>query len=442
MKYQPYTLKNFRSIPQLQKLSDEQIRAIEVVGTVLPFKANNYVVENLINWDKVPCDPIFILNFPQKDMLLPEDYIRIDKLLSDGASPEEIHLASNEIRMKLNPHPAGQLQHNVPTWHGQRLDGMQHKYRETVVFFPSHGQTCHAYCTFCFRWPQFTGMEHLKFASREIQVLVEYIADNPEITDVLFTGGDPLTMKAKVLGGYVRPLLEANLPHLRHIRIGSKVLSYWPYRFLTDDDSEELLDLFREVRRAGKHLAFMAHFSHPAELGGPIVKEAIGRILDAGAIIRTQSPILRHINDSPEVWAEMWRKQVTLNCIPYYMFVARNTGAQQYFSIPLEKTWDIFRKAYQQVSGICRTVRGPMMSCFPGKVQILGIAKLKRRKFFVLRMIQGRNPDWTDRPFFAAYDKNASWYNDLKPASGEGKFFYQNELDLFMRNNGETGSEN
>ena len=107
MKYQPYTLKNFREIPQLKKLPDEQIRAIEVVGSVLPFKTNNYVVENLIDWGKVPHDPMFILNFPQKDMLLPEDYCRIDRLRSDGASPEAVSLAANEIRMKLNPHPRG-----------------------------------------------------------------------------------------------------------------------------------------------------------------------------------------------------------------------------------------------------------------------------------------------------------------------------------------------
>ena len=321
------------------------------------------------------------------------------------------------------------------------MDGVQHKYRETVVFFPSHGQTCHAYCTFCFRWPQFTGMEHLKFASRETQLLVEYIADNPEITDVLFTGGDPLTMKANILKNYITPLLEANLPHLRHIRIGSKALSYWPYRFLTDDDSAELLDLFREVRRAGKHLAFMAHFNHPAELEGPIVKEAIGRILETGAVIRTQSPILRHINDSPDVWAEMWRRQVALNCIPYYMFVARNTGAQQYFSVPLEHTWNIFRKAYQQISGICRTVRGPIMSCFPGKIQILGVAEVPREKLFVLRMIQGRNPDWADRPFFAEYDEDAVWHTDLKPAFGDAKFFYQDQLDLMTSDNGDADTD-
>jgi L-lysine 2,3-aminomutase len=161
---------------------------------------------------------------------------------------------------------------------------------------------------FCFRWPQFVGMEDHKFASKEAELLVKYVQDNSEVTDVLFTGGDPLIMKTKHLETYIRPLLEANIPNLRHIRIGSKALAYWPYRFITDDDADDLLSLFEDVRRAGKHLAFMAHFNHPAELKNEAVAEAIKRILKTGAVIRTQSPILKHINDSSEIWAEMLKK--------------------------------------------------------------------------------------------------------------------------------------
>jgi KamA family protein len=435
MKYKLYTASNFKTIPQIHRLTDEQIRAIEIVSSVLPFKTNNYVIDNLIDWSRVPYDPMFILTFPQKGMLLPEHYWQMEKLLEGGASKMEIKAAADRIRLQLNPHPAGQKDHNVPVWQGQRLNGFQHKYRETVVFFPSHGQTCHAYCTFCFRWPQFTGMEDLKFASKEANLLVDYVSANPEVTDVLFTGGDPMTMKAAVLATYIRPLLEAGIPHLRHIRIGSKSLAYWPYRFITDEDSDEILTLFKDVREAGKHLAFMAHFNHPAELEGPAVKEAIRKIQDTGAVIRTQSPLLRHINDSPEMWAEMWRRQVSLNCIPYYMFIARDTGAQHYFSVPLERAWQIFRQAYQKVSGICRTVRGPVMSCLPGKVQVLGVAEILNQKVFSLRMIQGRNPDWAAKPFFAEYNEKAVWFSDLNPAFGEDRFFFQNELDAILNKN-------
>ena len=432
MKYKSYMLHNFRNIPQMKAISSEILEAVEIVGSVLPFKTNNYVVDNLIDWNNIPNDPIFTLTFPQKDMLLPSHYGTMEHVIKSGSDKQKIKDAANEIRLLLNPHPAGQLDHNVPMVDGEKLFGMQHKYRETVLFFPSQGQTCHAYCTFCFRWPQFVGMDNLKFASKEAEHLVKYVQEHKEVTDVLFTGGDPLIMKTKHLESYIHPLLDANIKNLRNIRIGTKALGYWPYRFLTDDDADDLLRLFSDVKKAGKHLSFMAHFNHPVELEGDAVANAIKRILETGTVIRTQSPVLRHINNDPNIWANMWKKQVELGCIPYYMFLARNTGAQHYFSIPLVNAWHLFREAYQSVSGICRTVRGPSMSCLPGKVQLLGISEIKNEKVMVFRMIQGRNPDWAARPFFAEYDKKAIWYTDLKPGFGEEKFFFTDELNSFV----------
>lgn len=435
MTYKSYMLHNYKSIPQVANLSDDLIEAIDVVGSVLPFKTNNYVVENLIDWKKVPDDPIFTLTFPRKNMLREHHYIIIKNAISNGVSKSEIKEAANKIRLELNPQPAGQLDHNVPQMNGEKVFGMQHKYRETILFFPGQGQTCHAYCTFCFRWPQFVGMDELKFASKQAEILSEYISQNHEVTDVLFTGGDPLIMKTKILETYIRPLLESNLKHLRHIRIGTKALAYWPFRFLTDDDADDLLRLFSDVKKAGKHLAFMAHFNHPVELKPPAVKQAIDRILKTGAVIRTQSPVLKHINDSPKLWAEMWQKQVALGCIPYYMFVARNTGADHYFSLPLVNVWKLFREAYQSVSGICRSVRGPSMSCLPGKMQILGVNEIGDETVFTMRFIQGRGSDWVAKSFFTRFDENATWYTDLKPAFGEDKFFFTDELNNILKPN-------
>ena len=433
MNYKSYMLHNYKTLPQVANLPKDLIEAIDVVGSVLPFKTNNYVVENLIDWDNIPNDPIFTLTFPRKEMLRPHHYEKIKKAIKNGASKNEIKKVADEIRLELNPHPAGQLDHNVPQMDGEKVFGMQHKYRETVLFFPGQGQTCHAYCTFCFRWPQFVGMDEFKFASKQAEHLAEYVSNNKEVTDVLFTGGDPLIMKTKILEAYIRPLLDSNLSNLKNIRIGTKALAYWPYRFLTDDDAEDLLKLFSDIKKAGKHFAFMAHFNHPAELDHPAVKNAIDKILGTGAIIRTQSPVMKHINDSPHVWAEMLRKQVELGCVPYYMFVARNTGADHYFSLPLVDAWKIFREAYKSVSGICRTVRGPSMSCLPGKLQILGVNEIGDEKVFTMRFIQGRNPDWVAKPFFAKYDDKATWYTDLKPAFGDDKFFFQDELDKILK---------
>ncbi|MFC2112011.1 KamA family radical SAM protein [Bacteroidota bacterium] len=428
MEYTTYTLRNFKDIPQLKSVSREKLFDIEVVGSVLPFKTNNYVVEKLIDWDNYTEDPIFCLNFPQRDMLSHPHFESIAQLICSGADKSEITKKADEIRLDLNPHPAGQLEYNVPEFQGELLPGAQHKYKETLLFFPSQGQTCHAYCTFCFRWPQFTGMSHLKFAMNQTDLLIGYLSEHPEITDLLFTGGDPMVMSAKNFEAYIDAVLEADLKHLKNIRIGTKTLAFWPYRYVADPDAADLLKVFKKIVDRGKHLAFMAHFSHPVELSTDIVKEAVKRIRETGAEIRTQSPIMNHINADPDVWAKMWTQQVSLGMIPYYMFIARDTGAKDYFSIPLVDTWRIFRQAYGKVSGISRTVRGPSMSANPGKVHIVGVTEVKGQKVFVLNFLQARNKKWVGRPFFAAYDEHAEWLTDLKPAFGETEFFYSSEF--------------
>jgi len=432
--YQSHTLTNFKEIPQIQKLPKQFQFDMEVVANVFPFKTNNYVVEQLINWNDPLTGPMFILTFPQKDMLKPKHYGSMANAIRKGLGKKDIQKIANKIRLELNPHPAGQMEHNVPKLRdGTKLYGMQHKYKETVLFFPSQGQTCHAYCSFCFRWPQFVGMDELKFAMHEIELLVQYLREHPEVTDVLFTGGDPLIMKTKLLAKYIDSLLDAKLPNLRTIRIGTKALSYWPYRFISDQDADELLELFEKVTASNIHLAIMAHFNHHVELSTDAVKQAIIRIRKkTGAQIRTQSPILRHINDDPKIWAEMWQKQVALGLVPYYMFIVRDTGAQHYFGVSLVRAQEIFRDAYQMVSGLARTVRGPSMSSTPGKIQILGVTEIGKVKAIVMRFLQGRNPKWVQRPFLAKYDGEAIWIDGLKPFEGE-KFFFEKELEQILK---------
>ncbi len=428
IRYRSITRRQLSELPEIQHLDRDQRLTLEAVSAVLPFKVNPYVVRELIDWDDIPHDPIYQLTFPQAGMLEPEDLSRMRDLLWEGAPAEEIRRAAREIQMRMNPHPAGQKQLNVPCVDGKRLEGSQHKYRETVLFFPSQGQTCHAYCTYCFRWAQFVGVRELRFASSEVETLVGYLSEHREVSDVLFTGGDPLVMGAGALGRYFDALLDPGLEHVTSIRIGTKALAYWPYRFLTDPDSDELLRLFEKVVRSGRQLAFMAHFSHPRELETAAVERAIRRIRATGAVIRCQAPLVRHVNASAQVWAEMWRREVALGTIPYYMFVERDTGPKEYFKVSLAKAHAIFTEAYAQVSGLARTVRGPSMSATPGKVVVEGVAEIQGEKVFVLRFLQAREPEWISRVFFARFDRSAAWLDDLQPAFGQGEFFYEPHL--------------
>eukprot|EP00485_Elphidium_margaritaceum_P023462 CAMPEP_0202711310 /NCGR_PEP_ID=MMETSP1385-20130828/23146_1 /ASSEMBLY_ACC=CAM_ASM_000861 /TAXON_ID=933848 /ORGANISM="Elphidium margaritaceum" /LENGTH=544 /DNA_ID=CAMNT_0049371025 /DNA_START=119 /DNA_END=1753 /DNA_ORIENTATION=+ len=429
------------SIPSLlskhSKLSPSFIRHVQAASHVFPFRANNYVVENLIDWNNVPNDPIFRLTFPQPEMLYEHDMERVLNLLNDeDVNREELRRVAIEIRKSMNPHPAKQKEMNVPSivdaksGRKVRVPGVQHKYRETMLFFPSEAQWCHAYCTYCFRWAQFTevGSEQ-QFKSKDTDLLVQYIAENPQLTDILFTGGDPGVMKTRIWQKYLSPLIADEnkhlTEHLQNIRIGTKSLTYWPYRYTHNDDADDFLRLLEQCTLAGKHVTIQAHFTHPQELSTKQCEDAVRRLRMAGANIRSQAPIVKGINDDSNVWADMWNKQVSMGIIPYYMFVERDTGPKHYFELPLLKAFEVFRDAVSKVSGIARTVRGPSMSCEPGKVALMGVYN----DMFILQFLQSRNPQWMKNPFFAKADPNATWLDQLKPYDGSSEFFYEKELN-------------
>ena len=415
-RFRAYTAKHLDALVARAGLDASERLAVRAVATVLPFRTNDYVVENLIDWDAAPDDPIYRLVFPQSDMLPAADVQRMAHLLARDAPAGEVTAAAHEVRTRLNPHPAGQLALNIPDLGDEPLPGVQHKYPETVLVFPKQAQTCHAYCTYCFRWAQFVDEPDLKIATADTDSVIEYLRRHREVSSVLITGGDPMIMGAEVLRRYVEPLLNNGLEHIESVRIGSKSLAYWPQRFVTDPDADDTLRLFEEIVASGRTLAFMAHFAHPRELESPLVAEAVRRIRGTGAVIRTQAPLIRSINDDPAAWSDMWRTQVRMGMVPYYMFVERDTGPQDYFAVPLACGYGIFREAYRSVSGLGRTVRGPSMSATPGKLCVDGITEVAGEKVFVLHMIQARDPDLVGKPFFARYDPDATWLSDLEPA--------------------------
>ena len=73
------------------------------------------------------------------------------------------------------------------------------------------------------------------------------------------------------------------------------------------------------------------------------------------------------------------------------------------------------------------------MSASPGKVRIVGISTIQGEKVFVLEFLQGRNPNWVGQPFFAAFDPEAQWLDDLVPAFGEKEFFYEQEYKKLLK---------
>ncbi|MBT2544337.1 lysine 2,3-aminomutase [Streptomyces sp. ISL-44] len=415
-------------------LPDDIRETVRRVSQVLPFRVNSHVLEELVDWDRVPEDPMFQLTFPQRGMLTADDENEIGALLGDSARKPELRAAVARIRAGLNPHPSGQRELNVPHHQGQPVPGLQHKYRETVLYFPGQGQTCHAYCTYCFRWAQFIGDADLRFAAPDPSGLIDYLGEHPEVHDVLVTGGDPLIMSTERLRSHLEPLLDVE--SVRTLRIGTKSPAYWPQRFVTDHDADDLLRLFEQVVASGRQLAVMAHFSHPRELDNDLARRALARIRATGAVVYCQAPLIAHVNDDAGVWSELWRAELAAGAVPYYLFVERDTGPHDYFKVPLAKAVGIFRAAYRTLPGLARTVRGPVMSATPGKVCVDGVEETGEGRWFHLRMVQARNPALVGRPFRARYSTTAAWLDDLQLHPGTPA-----DLADALRGSTESGTE-
>jgi L-lysine 2,3-aminomutase len=389
--------------------TDAGLDAAHQVMSVLPFKVSTHIVDRLVDWSAAPDDPIFRLYFPHPDMLaaVPAATAPDDTGADDSAG--------RGVAVQLNPHPGGQLEHNVPRIDGAPVHGLQHKYADTVLVFPGRGQTCHAYCAYCFRWAQFVGAPDLQMRMDDPATLGAYLDGHPEVSNVVLTGGDPFVMGAHVLG---RWLDEASAPHREHIdvvRIGTKAPLSNPERFTRSNDADDLLAALERVVRSGRQCAVMLHVSHARELAEPLTQQALARLRSTGATLYSQAPLIRHVNDDAQVWQDKWTLESRLGIVPYYMFVERDTGPWRYFAVPLADAVTAFTTAYGRVGGLARTVRGPVMSTTLGKLQV------SRRPDdggddggpFALTFLRARVPAHQGATLLARPSRTATWVSEL-----------------------------
>lgn len=122
----------------------------------------------------------------------------------------------------------------------------------------------------------------------------------------------------------------------------------------------------------------------------------------------------------------MWERQVQLGCVPYYMFLPRDTGAQHYFAESLENALHIYRGAVQLTGGLCRTARGPVMSMTTGKVELLDIED----DVYQLRFLQHRNGTLAYKTFRArSRNDQPKWFDDLSCHDERYREFFSDHED-------------
>ncbi|MFB6627821.1 lysine 2,3-aminomutase [Streptomyces sp. NPDC056374] len=371
----------------------------DVVGRVLPFRVGSHAADELIDWSRAPDDPLYRLLVPHRDLLAPADFAAVEQTLRDG-DRDRLRLVVDGLRERLDPHPAG-----------RDTETVRHTYPGTLLVLPDRRRTCPAPCASCFRRPQ----DAADPARGGPEAMTAALARHPEITEVVLDGEDPLALSAAQLDAYLSALLAT--PHVRTIRIRTRAPLHAPERFLAATaDADDLLRALERVAAAGRRLSLLLHLTHPRELDPVPTRRALARVLATGTALRTQGPVLRHVNDDAGAWARMWREQTALGLVPYRMLVERGSGARRCFGLPLAEVLALHAEAVRQRGrGLVPVAGAPVMSTERGALAVDGVVRLGQGPAFALRALRARDPALAGAVAHARFDPAARWWDELTP---------------------------
>ncbi len=434
-------LKGFRTVVATLEQNGINIGNIEereLFVEVYRFLATRHTL-NCIDWENYESDGVFQLVFPQPGMIR-KDVVAKYVSAKNGELRSKV---AADYMQETNPHDGNQ-QLNKPWFKNEDgvlevLAGSQHKYPQTQLIFDKSTQHCFSFCTYCFRHAQVRGDEDM-FLQKDIDQIHDYLRLHKEVTDILITGGDGGFMPAERLEQYVSPLFhDPELMHVRTIRLATRSLTFQPEMILTNKYGK-MLSLFDRMHENGIQLAWMAHFSTPKELLNPMTVAAVRRLQQHGVVIRSQSPIMKHISlfthadgsvdidKSAQNWIDLAQIMGTLLIGFHSMYCARPTGEHHYYTAPLADVARVFDKIYRSLPSIARPSRYISMTTSAGKLSLLGLSEINGETVFALKFNESRNMEWMDRVFHAKYNKETNDVNLLIPFEGD-KFFFEEELE-------------
>jgi len=280
-----------------------------------------------------------------------------------------------------------------------KLPGLQHKYANTVLLLSAN--VCAMYCRHCFR-KRLVGLTNDEIMSR-FQDAYEYIADHQEVNNVLISGGDSLILPTSVLGHFLAELTK--LEHLDYIRFGSRMVVTFPDRILQDP---ELLELFKAYSKKNRRIYLHTQFNHPREITERTI-EAVNLLIKSGVVVNNQTVLLKDVNDTPEVLADLQRSLVRIGVNPYYVFQCRPVKrVKSHFQVPLGEGCRIVAKAKGMLDGLSKRFRFAM-SHERGKIEIIGI--LGNEIFF--KHQQARASKDAGKFFKRKLTEDAGWLDEL-----------------------------
>lgn len=238
------------------------------------------------------------------------------------------------IRPEERADPIGDLTHSP-------VEGIVHRYPDRVLLKAVH--VCPVYCRFCFR-REMVGPQGLGTLSpAALDKAIAYIAERPEIWEVIFTGGDPLILSPRRLGELLARL--GQIPHLKVVRFHSRVPVVEPERI---DQA-----LIAALKSSGKTVYVAVHANHPRELS-EAARAAIARLADSGIALLSQTVLLKGINDDAAVLAELMRAFVELRIRPYYLHHPDLAPGTSHFRLSLAEGQELVAGLRGRISGLAQ----------------------------------------------------------------------------------------
>ena len=275
---------------------------LEKVAAKYPLAITPYYASLIRHADM--SDPIFQMSVPQMDEMFDPPFLHADPLEEEADMP-------------------------VP--------GLIHRYPDRALVMAT--TMCAMYCRHCTR-KRMAGMREDSISAERLQDIVAYLGENPQITDVIISGGDPFTLSMDVLERIIAAIRAVHSVEI--IRIGTRTPVVMPQRI-----TAELTAML------GKYhpIWVNTHFNHPWELT-PESAEACKRLVNAGIPMGNQTVLLRGVNDNPQIMEELCRGLVRMRVRPYYLFQCDLVRGIEHFRTPISRGLEIMEYLRGRLSGL------------------------------------------------------------------------------------------
>jgi lysine 2,3-aminomutase len=212
-----------------------------------------------------------------------------------------------------------------------------HRYPRRVLFLVSN--TCATLCRFCTR-KRMVSQPDGSVAKDEIEASIDYIASNPQIDDVLLSGGDPLTFTDERLD-YILGELRRRAPHVRFLRMGSRMVVQLPTRV-----TPELCAVLEKHRVQMINI----HIGHPKEIT-PLLRQRVKMIQKAGIMMGLQTVCLKGVNDDVEVMRDLFMQTIEMGVRPYYVYSTDMVEGAAHFIVPHHRMIELYEGLRGWISG-------------------------------------------------------------------------------------------